>query len=78
MTCCGAAIHRLLFSLNIDVLGLGRVIKSGPLLSPRERGPDLIPVPDTPEVGADIPTTICGCSVDAKRRIYSFLVKCCR
>ena len=45
---------------------------SGPLSSPRERGPDLFPVPNIPEVGADIPTMICGRSVDTKQFRYEF------
>ena len=41
--------------------------KVGPLSSPRERGPDfnlVFPRYPVPEVGADIPTMICGCSRD--------------
>ena len=42
------------------LLKIGGRVKSGPLSSPRERGPDLNPVPDAPpEVGASIPALDC-------------------
>ena len=61
------------------MLDVGVVVISGPLSSPRERGPDLFPIPiPVPEVGADIPTVICGRSVDAKQLLLRILVNCCR
>ena len=57
-----ARVREMLMMLDVGV-----VVISGPLSSPRERGPDLFPVPTIPEVGADIPTMICGRSVDAKQ-----------
>ena len=60
-------------SRNVDDVGHGSSRKIGAALVPRERGPDLSPRPHiTPEVGADIPTMICGRSVDARQLRYEF------
>ena len=56
----------------------GVVVISGPLSSPRERGPDLKPRPHkAPRSGSAISTMICGRSVDAKQLRLRIVVKCC-
>lgn len=62
------------------IVGIGGVVKLGPLSSPlgaRPRSQLGIPQYPVQEVGADIPTMICGCSVDANRLPPLIAVDCC-
>jgi hypothetical protein len=55
----------------------GADVKIGVALTPRERGPDLSPVPnESPEVGANIPTTKCDACRARSNRALRIIPDC--